>query len=88
MSEPILWTRLEAVCFRVVRPSVRVCVRLAGGVLPPACRQLLVFVFFVPTLYSLLVLQCLDTVGWASGRASGLYKLSDEVLVHMVVYLK
>ena len=45
MSEPILWTRLEAVCFRVVRPSVRVCVRLAGGVLSPACRQLLVFVF-------------------------------------------
>jgi len=26
-------------------------------------------------------LQCFDTVGWASGRASGREKLSDEVLV-------
>jgi len=26
-------------------------------------------------------LQCFDTVGWASRRASGLYKLSDQVLV-------
>jgi len=25
-------------------------------------------------------LQCFDTVGWASGRASGYYKLSDEML--------
>jgi len=88
MSEPILWTRLEAVCFRVVRPSVRVCVRLAGGVPTSVPSTSSFCFFFVPTLYSLLVLQCLDTVGWASGRASGLYKLSDEVLVHMVVYLK
>ena len=25
-------------------------------------------------------LQCFDTVGWAAGRASGLYKLSGGVL--------
>jgi len=37
--------------------------------------------------YSLvLCLQCFDTVGWASGRASGLYKLSDEVLVWLSVW--
>ena len=27
------------------------------------------------------VYYCFDTFGWASGRASGLYKLNDEVLV-------
>jgi len=26
-----------------------------------------------------LYLQCFDTVGWASGRASSLHKLSDEL---------
>ena len=31
-------------------------------------------------------LQCFDTVGWASGRASGLLKLSDEVLVWLSVW--
>jgi len=31
-------------------------------------------------------LQCFDTTGWASGRASGLYKLSDEVLVWLSVW--
>jgi len=30
-------------------------------------------------------LQCFDTVGWASGRASGLQKLSDGVLVWLSV---
>jgi len=30
-------------------------------------------------------LQCFDTVGWASGRAAGLYKLSDEVLMWLSV---
>jgi len=29
-------------------------------------------------------LQCFDTVGWASGRASGLYRLSGEVLVWLL----
>jgi len=32
------------------------------------------------------VLQCFDTVGWASGRAPGLSKLSDEVLVWLSVW--
>ena len=27
-----------------------------------------------------IVLQCFDAVGWAAGRASGLQKLSGEVL--------
>ena len=31
-------------------------------------------------------LQCCDTVGWASGRASGLQKLSDGVLVWLSVW--
>jgi len=33
-----------------------------------------------------LCLQCSDAVGWAAGRASGLYKLSDEVLVWLSVW--
>jgi len=32
-------------------------------------------------LFRLLCLQCFGTVGLASGRASGLQKLSDDVLV-------
>ena len=31
-------------------------------------------------------LQCCDTVGWASGRASGLQKLSDGVLVWLSIW--
>ena len=31
-------------------------------------------------------LRCFDTVGWASRRASGLQKLSDEVLVSLSVW--
>ena len=31
-------------------------------------------------------LQCFDTVNWASGRAYGLQKLSDEVLVWLSVW--
>jgi len=30
--------------------------------------------------------QCFDTVGWVSGRASGLYKLSVEVLTWLSVW--
>jgi len=29
---------------------------------------------FVDVLHSILCLQCFDAVGWAAGRASGLYK--------------
>ena len=43
---------------------------------PPGISRVLVISFWVP-----LCLQCFDTVGWASGRASFLQKLSDEVLV-------
>ena len=36
---------------------------------------------YVPFTYLLTqCLQCFNTVGWASGRASGLQKLSDEVI--------
>ena len=34
----------------------------------------------------IVCLQCFTTVGWASGRASGLQKLSDEVLVWLSVW--
>jgi len=33
-----------------------------------------------------MCLQCLDTAGWASGRASGLLKFTDEVLVWLSVW--
>ena len=33
-----------------------------------------------------LCLQCSDTVSWATGRPSGLQKLSDEVLVWLSVW--
>jgi len=31
-------------------------------------------------------LQCSDAVGWASGRASGLLKIGDEVLALLSVW--
>ena len=37
-------------------------------------------------IVSRFTLQCFDTVGWASGRASGLQKLSDEVLMRLTVW--
>ena len=41
---------------------------------------------FVHILVFALCLQCFDTVGWASGRASGLQKtLSDELLLWLSV---
>jgi len=43
----------------------------------------LTFLFFFLHWFGL---QCFDTVGWASGRVSGLYKLSDEVLVWLSVW--
>jgi len=36
----------------------------------------------------ILCLQCFDTVDWASGRASGLYKLSDGVGAGVVICLE
>jgi len=36
-------------------------------------------------LLSKTVLQCFDAVGWAAGRASGLKKLSGEVLAWLSV---
>jgi len=38
--------------------------------------------------FGFLYLQCLDTVGWASERASSLRKLSDEVLLWLSVWSK
>jgi len=38
------------------------------------------------TLHSAFCLQCFDTVGQVSGRASGLWKLSDGVLVWLSVW--
>ena len=40
---------------------------------------------FMLCCYCGICLQCFDTVGWVSGRASGLWKLSDEVLVWLSV---
>ena len=37
------------------------------------------------SFYFCSCLQCFDTVGWASGSASGLQKLSDEVLVWLSI---
>ena len=36
----------------------------------------------------ILCLQCFDIVDWASGRASGLYKLSDGVGAGVVICLE
>ena len=33
-----------------------------------------------------MLLQCYDTVAWASGTASGLEKMSDGVLLWLSVY--
>ena len=42
---------------------------------------------FLKIMYLLFfVLQCFDSVVWESGRASGLYRLSDEVLVWLSVW--
>jgi len=43
------------------------------------------FIFNIIWLY-LFSLQCFDAVGWVTGRASGLYKLSDEVLLLLSVW--
>jgi len=37
-------------------------------------------------LYGRCCLQCFDAVGWAAGRASGLWKLSGEVLAWLSVW--
>jgi len=42
--------------------------------------------FYVTLVLVELSLQCLDTVDWASGRASSLYELSDEVLMWLSVW--
>jgi len=49
----------------------------------PRCDFLLVFSSDLGSRY---LLQCFDSVGWASGIAPGLYKLSDEVLVWLSVW--
>jgi len=41
---------------------------------------------YIPFSALFYSLQCFDTVGWASGRASGLQKLTDEVLVWLSVW--
>ena len=77
------------------RAVKRVCVlflavsrlsRVAYGsfmALSPFFLFLFAFSFFFSSF-----LQCFDTVGWVSGRASGLYKLSDGVLVWSSVWSK
>ena len=39
-------------------------------------------------LFAVFCLQCFDTIGWASKRASGLQKLRDEVLEWLSVWSK
>jgi len=46
-------------------------------VLPCVCRYSITHLYFG--------LQCFDTIGWVLERASGLYKLSDEVLAWLYV---
>ena len=46
----------------------------------------LFYLFISPSVLLFYSLQCFDTVGWASGRASGLQKLTDEVLVWLSVW--
>jgi len=60
-----------ALCFRLVRPSVSV-----SGTSIPEWPLAVDFQFS-----HILTLLLPVSVGWASGRASGLKKMSDEVLV-------
>jgi len=55
---------------------------------PPMVGWLLVLLLDLDLLKFIWSLQCFDTVGWASGRASAVYKLSDEVLVWLSVWIK
>jgi len=50
------------------------------------CNTISWSLWFVLDSMSNLFLQCFDTVGWTSWRASGLWKLSDEVLVWLSVW--
>jgi len=43
------------------------------------------FHYFLPCCVWSTVLQCFDTVSWASGEASSLQELGDEVLVWLSV---
>jgi len=55
---------------------------------PPMVGWLLVLLLDLDFMKFIWSLQCFDTVGWASGRASAVYKLSDEVLVWLSVWIK
>jgi len=55
---------------------------------PPMVGWLLVLLLDLDFLKFIWSLQCFDTVGWASGRASAVYKLSDEVLVWLSIWIK
>ena len=44
--------------------------------------------YFITRLSTSALKHCFDAVGWASGRASGLQKLSDGVLVWLSVWSK
>ena len=57
---------------------------LYGGHLSLSVVQLLASHCVLKTV----CLQCFDTVVWPWGRASGLYKLSDEVLMWLSVWCK
>jgi len=41
-------------------------------------------VIFLLTTVNSISLQCSDTVGWATGRSSGLYKVGVGLLVMMI----
>jgi len=63
-SSPVLMPA-DALCCRPVFLSVRTCVRLCK------CFSWHIFYFYFISLQ--MYLQCFDTVGWAPGRASGLF---------------
>jgi len=44
------------------------------------------YLYFGHPFYIFICLQCFDAVGWVAGRASGLWKLSGEVLAWLSVW--
>ena len=52
---------------------------------PTFCQTVAFCLFTSIHLTLIRHIRCFDSVGWASGRASGLWKLSDEVLVWLSV---
>jgi len=97
-SAPILMAHADSLSWRAVQSELNsrlvaysTVVRLTQ---PSTARlngkqnesQLIVcLIHFSNTILTNACLQCFDTVGWVSGRASGLQKLSNEVMAWLSV---